>query len=99
MIRAFLAKGQRVVVPDLIGVGRSDKPESETLYTCPRHRTMLIEFVRGLNLANVTLVVQDWGGPLGLSLPQWAAARRGWRLRSAARTAGGSRGHNRLLTA
>jgi pimeloyl-ACP methyl ester carboxylesterase len=69
MVPVFLAAGQRVVAPDLIGFGRSDKPEDEAFYTFTRHRTMLVEFVRALNLSNVTLVVQDWGGILGLTLP------------------------------
>ena len=69
MIPAFLARGQRVVAPDLIGFGRSDKPQDEAFYTFTRHRTMLVELVRALDLANVTLVVQDWGGILGLTLP------------------------------
>ena len=69
MIPVFLAAGQRVVAPDLIGFGRSDKPEDEAFYTFTHHRTMLLEFVRALGLANVTLVVQDWGGILGLTLP------------------------------
>jgi len=54
MIPVVLATGQRVVAPDLIGFGRSDKPEDEAFYTYTRHRTMLVEFVRALGLANVT---------------------------------------------
>lgn len=69
MIPVFLAAGQRVVAPDLIGFGRSDKPADEAFYTFTRHRTMLVELVRALALVNVTLVVQDWGGILGLTLP------------------------------
>lgn len=69
MLPVFVAAGQRVVAPDLIGFGRSDKPEDEAFYTFTRHREMLLAFVRALKLANVTLVVQDWGGLLGLTLP------------------------------
>ncbi len=69
MIPVFVAAGQRVVAPDLLGFGRSDKPEDEAFYTFTRHREMLLAFVRALNLTNVTLVVQDWGGLLGLTLP------------------------------
>ncbi|MEO5695731.1 MAG: haloalkane dehalogenase [Burkholderiaceae bacterium] len=69
MLPVFVASGQRVVAPDLIGFGRSDKPEDEGFYTFTRHRSMLLEFVRSLALSNVTLVVQDWGGLLGLTLP------------------------------
>jgi len=61
MLPVFVAAGQRVVAPDLIGFGRSDKPEDEAFYTFTRHREMLLAFVRALGLSNVTLVVQDWG--------------------------------------
>ena len=69
MLPVFIAAGQRVVAPDLLGFGRSDKPEDEAFYTFTQHRAMLLEFVRALKLENVTLVVQDWGGLLGLTLP------------------------------
>jgi len=69
MVPLFVAAGQRVIAPDLIGFGRSDKPEDEAFYTFTRHRAMLLAFVRSLALSNVTLVVQDWGGLLGLTLP------------------------------
>jgi haloalkane dehalogenase len=58
-----------VIAPDFIGFGQSDKPEEESYYTFTRHRNMLLAFVRSLALTNVTLVVQDWGGLLGLTLP------------------------------
>jgi haloalkane dehalogenase len=69
MIPVFVSAGQRVIAPDFFGFGRSDKPIDEAFYTFSRHRTMLIEFVDALKLRNVTLVVQDWGGLLGLTLP------------------------------
>ncbi len=69
MIPPFLASGARVVAPDLIGFGRSDKPEDEATYTFDFHRRFLLEFIDGLALKNITLVVQDWGGLLGLTLP------------------------------
>jgi haloalkane dehalogenase len=69
MVPVFVAAGQRVIAPDFIGFGRSDKPEDEAFYTFTRHRTMLLEFLRSLALSNLTLVVQDWGGLLGLTLP------------------------------
>ena len=69
MLPEFVAAGQRVVAPDLLGFGRSDKPQDEAFYTFRRHRAMLLEFVGALGLKNVTLVVQDWGGLLGLTLP------------------------------
>lgn len=69
MIPVFVSAGQRVVAPDLIGFGRSDKPTAATFYTFSRHRDVLLAFVRAMKLRNVTLVVQDWGGILGLTLP------------------------------
>jgi pimeloyl-ACP methyl ester carboxylesterase len=69
MIPPFVASGARVVAPDLIGFGRSDKPEDEATYSFDFHREMLLFFVEALDLRNITLVVQDWGGVLGLTLP------------------------------
>ncbi|HHX8308464.1 TPA: haloalkane dehalogenase [Vibrio alginolyticus] len=70
MIPVFTKSGARVVAPDLLGFGKSDKPVSETTYTYEFHRNYLIELIKHLDLNNVTLVVQDWGGLLGLTLPQ-----------------------------
>jgi len=69
MIPAFAASGARVVAPDLFGFGRSDKPVDEAWYAFTRHRDSLLAFVEALDLRGVTLVVQDWGGLLGLTLP------------------------------
>ena len=69
MIPRFVAADARVVVPDFVGFGRSDKPEDETLYTFDFHRQFLLGFVEKLALTRITLVVQDWGGLLGLTLP------------------------------
>ena len=69
MIPFFLATGGRVVAPDLFGFGRSDKPADEGVYTFDFHRNSLLALVRALDLSDVTLVVQDWGGLLGLTLP------------------------------
>jgi len=69
MLPVFTASGARVVAPDLFGFGRSDKPAEEAWYTFTRHRDALIAFVEHLTLGQVTLVVQDWGGLLGLTLP------------------------------
>jgi haloalkane dehalogenase/tRNA(adenine34) deaminase len=69
MIPVFAASGARVVAPDLFGFGRSDKPAEEPWYTFTRHRDSLIAFVAALDLRGATLVVQDWGGLLGLTLP------------------------------
>ncbi len=69
MIPVFVAAGARVVAPDLFGFGRSDKPVDESVYTFDFHRQTLIDFVQRLDLKNITLVCQDWGGLLGLTLP------------------------------
>jgi pimeloyl-ACP methyl ester carboxylesterase len=69
MIPAFVASGARVVAPDWIGFGRSDKPEDEAAYTFDFHRQFLLELLETMDLKNLTLVVQDWGGLLGLTLP------------------------------
>ena len=69
MIPVFVAAGHRVVAPDFYGFGRSDKPVDEAVYTFSFHRDMLLRFVERLDLRNITLVVQDWGGLLGLTLP------------------------------
>ena len=69
MIPAFVGSGARVVAPDLYGFGRSDKPRDEGWYTFMRHRDALAAFVERLDLRAITLVCQDWGGILGLTLP------------------------------
>jgi len=69
MFPAFTTAGHRVVAPDLYGFGRSDKPEDEAVYTFEFHRGSLQAFIEALDLRNVCLVVQDWGGLLGLTLP------------------------------
>jgi haloalkane dehalogenase len=69
MIPVFAAAGHRVVAPDFLGFGRSDKPVDDAVYTFGFHRGMLMRFIEALGLERVTLVVQDWGGLLGLTLP------------------------------
>ncbi len=69
MIPVFAAAGHRVVAPDFLGFGRSDKPVDDATYTFLFHRTLLMRFIERLDLERVTLVVQDWGGLLGLTLP------------------------------
>jgi tRNA(adenine34) deaminase len=75
MIPVFLAAGHRVVAPDLIGFGQSDKPKKDGFHTFGWHRRVLLEFVERLDLQRVALVVQDWGGLLGLTLPMAAPER------------------------
>ena len=69
MIPVFLDSGARVIAPDWLGFGRSDKPVADETYTFHFHRNMMIELVKRLDLQNITLVCQDWGGLLGLTLP------------------------------
>ena len=69
MIPVFLAAGGRVVAPDFYGFGRSDKPVEEAAYSFEFHRDHLLRLVERLDLTSITLVVQDWGGLLGLTLP------------------------------
>lgn len=69
MIPVFLAAGHRVIVPDLLGFGKSDKLCKEETYTFEFHRNMLSALVKALDLENLVLVSQDWGGIIGLTLP------------------------------
>jgi pimeloyl-ACP methyl ester carboxylesterase len=69
MIPVFTAMGHRAVAPDFIGFGRSDKPTDDGVYTFTFHREMLGRFIERLDLRNITLVCQDWGGLLGMTLP------------------------------
>ena len=69
MIPVFVQAHHRVIAPDFIGFGRSDKPMDESVYTFDFHRQMLLALLDRLDLWNVRLVCQDWGGLLGLTLP------------------------------
>ena len=62
--------GYRVIVPDHLGFGRSEKPDDTNLYQIPRHAARLDQFMESLNINEVTLVCHDWGGAIGLA---WAA--------------------------
>ncbi|MEP1209368.1 MAG: haloalkane dehalogenase [Rhizobiaceae bacterium] len=69
MIPEFVDSGARVIAPDWLGFGRSDKPINDAVYGFHFHRNMMLALIERLNLTNITLVVQDWGGLLGLTLP------------------------------
>jgi pimeloyl-ACP methyl ester carboxylesterase len=69
MIPVFAAAGHRIVAPDLVGFGKSDKPIADATHTFTFHREQIMKFILQLDLRNVTLVVQDWGGLLGLTVP------------------------------
>jgi haloalkane dehalogenase len=68
MLPPLVEAGHRVVVPDLIGFGRSDKPSSRDDYTYERHVCWTRDLVEQLDLRDVTLFGQDWGGLIGLRL-------------------------------
>lgn len=69
MIPVFTGAGHRVIAPDLYGFGKSDKPTDDAAYSFEFHRGALLRLIERLDLKNITLVCQDWGGLLGLTLP------------------------------
>ncbi len=75
MIPVFTKAGHRAVAVDMFGFGRSDKPVDDNVYTYHFHRNALLAFVERMDLKNICLVVQDWGGLLGLTLPMEAPQR------------------------
>jgi haloalkane dehalogenase len=69
MIPVLTAAGLQIVAPDLVGFGRSDKPTERSDYTYARHVEWMRELLFDrLNLTDITLVCQDWGGLIGLRL-------------------------------
>jgi len=68
MIAPVVAAGYRVIAPDLIGFGRSDKPTKKTDYSYARHVGWMRQWVEALDLNRMTLVCQDWGSLIGLRL-------------------------------
>ena len=68
VVPVLVDAGIRVIAPDNIGFGRSDKPVVATDYTFARHIEWTRSLVTGLDLRDITLVAQDWGGPIGLSV-------------------------------
>ena len=68
VVARLVEHGLRAVAPDLVGFGRSDKPLARAAHTVQAHADWVAVFTDTLGLADVTLVVQDWGGPFGLSL-------------------------------
>ena len=69
MLPPLVEAGHRVVCPDLAGFGRSDKPTDFGWYSYDRHCEQVAGVLDTLDLSGVTVVVQDWGGPIGL---RWA---------------------------
>lgn len=70
VIGPLLEAGHRCIAPDLPGFGRSDKPVDDDWYSFANHTAAIVDLFEALDLRDVTLVVHDWGGPLGL----WTAA-------------------------
>jgi len=76
MIPVLVEAGMRVVAPDLVGFGRSDKPAALTDYTYERHEAWMREALLDvLALDDITLVCQDWGGLIGLRLVAFQSDR------------------------
>ena len=69
VIPLLLQSGDRVVAPDLIGCGKSDKPKKSIFHTFARHRQILLELVEALDLSNIVLVFPERQGLMGLTLP------------------------------
>ena len=68
MIPILLEAGHRIIAPDLIGFGRSDKPTARDSYTYAGHVAWLAHFIEQIDLSGAVLFGQDWGGLLGLRL-------------------------------
>jgi len=68
VIAGLAAKGHRAIAPDLVGFGRSDKPSEGPDYTYERHVRWMSDWLTALDLRNITLFCQDWGGLIGLRL-------------------------------
>ena len=68
IIPRLVAQGHRVLAPDLIGFGRSDKPAARADYTYERHVDWTAQWLRKVDLQGVVMFCQDWGGLIGLRL-------------------------------
>ncbi|MCW5761019.1 MAG: alpha/beta fold hydrolase [Phenylobacterium sp.] len=68
MIPGLLAAGHRVIAVDLVGCGRSDKPAKKSDYTLARHYRWMGDWLEAMDLNDITLFCQDWGGTIGLYL-------------------------------
>lgn len=69
MLPVFVESGARAICPDWLGFGRSDKPVEDKVYTFHFHRNMILALIERLDLQHITLVCQDWGGLIGLTVP------------------------------
>jgi haloalkane dehalogenase len=70
-----VAEVARVVAPDYLGFGRSDKPTDPDWYSYDRHAASIRSLVEALDLRRLTIVVQDWGGPIGMRIAAEAPDR------------------------
>ncbi len=68
MIPGLVARGHRVIAPDLVGLGRSDKPVDQEVFTLAAHVDWLSQWLVAEDLNHITLFCQDWGGTAGLNL-------------------------------
>lgn len=68
IVANLAARGHRVVAPDLVGFGRSDKPAEQLDYTFERHVRWMSDWLVATRLTDITLFCQDWGGLIGLRL-------------------------------
>ena len=75
MIPVFAEAGCRVIAPDLIGFGKSDKPIHQSDYTYQGHVNWMVRFIEQLDLTNINLFCQDWGGLIGLQIAGFHAAK------------------------
>lgn len=75
MIEPIVSSGRRVIVPDMIGFGLSEKPTREHAHSLDGHAANLVALMRQLDLNRITLVCHDWGGPTGLSFAMSNPAR------------------------
>ncbi len=75
MIPPLVANGYRVVVPDLVGFGRSDKPAAKSDYSYLHHVMWMNAWLAAQNLTGITLFCQDWGSLIGLRMVAHAPDR------------------------
>ena len=68
MIPGLLAAGHRVIAPDLVGFGRSDKPSRKSDYSYANHVAWMVAWMQAVDVKNVTLFCQDWGSLIGLRM-------------------------------
>jgi haloalkane dehalogenase len=90
----LLDAGYRCVLPDLPGFGRSDKPTDDDWYSYDNHTRAVVSLLEELDLHDATLVMQDWGGPIGFRVATLEAPERVARL--VAMDTGVFTGHQRM---